>query len=97
LASHPQLCARERIFTVDHPAVGSLSCIGSPARFCHDPQARPVSPTPLFGQHNAEILAELGYPDTDQAQLALDNVIGDSPFGLSIPAAPAASTGMAGI
>lgn len=43
--------------TVEHPAIGPLSVIGSPIRTEGMPQ--PVAP-PLLGQHTQEVLAELG-------------------------------------
>jgi crotonobetainyl-CoA:carnitine CoA-transferase CaiB-like acyl-CoA transferase len=85
LTSHPQLIARQRLFDVSHPVVGTLTCIASAARISSAPQAHSPLPTPLFGQHNSEVLTELGYSAAEQADLAAANAIGDSPYGMPLP------------
>jgi crotonobetainyl-CoA:carnitine CoA-transferase CaiB-like acyl-CoA transferase len=78
----PQLLFRGRVFEADHPAAGKVRYLGLPARYSHDPVAGWPSASPVFGQHNNEILAELGYSPS-QIQALLDaKAIGDSPFGL---------------
>jgi crotonobetainyl-CoA:carnitine CoA-transferase CaiB-like acyl-CoA transferase len=52
--------------TVDHPAIGALSLIGSPIRIDGIPE--PSAP-PLLGQHTAEVLAELGVDAEELEQL----------------------------
>jgi crotonobetainyl-CoA:carnitine CoA-transferase CaiB-like acyl-CoA transferase len=39
-------------------------------------------PAPTLGQHNHELLRELGYGDAEIAQLEADQVIGTRPIGL---------------
>lgn len=85
LVDHPQLNARGRVLVVEHPVVGAVRCVGAPARFSHDPQAHAMSHSPLFGEHNAAVLAELGYTPAERSQLMAEKVIGDSPFGLPLP------------
>jgi crotonobetainyl-CoA:carnitine CoA-transferase CaiB-like acyl-CoA transferase len=58
--------------TVDHPAIGALSLIGSPIRTDGMPTA---SAPPLLGQHTAEVLAELGVEAAEQDALAARGVI----------------------
>ena len=38
--------------------------------------------SPLFGEHNVEVLSELGYSEEEIAQLEAAGKIGISPFGL---------------
>jgi crotonobetainyl-CoA:carnitine CoA-transferase CaiB-like acyl-CoA transferase len=78
----PQLLFRGRVFELYHPAIGPISYLGLPMRYSHDPVANWPSASPVFGQHNNEILAELGY-SAEEIQALLDaKAIGDSPFGL---------------
>jgi len=77
--NHPQLLARGRVFEVDHPVIGPARYIGLPMRFSHAPDMAVPRPAPLLGQHNSEILAELGYQPADIERLAVDKVIADAP------------------
>lgn len=47
---------------VSHPALGAFRVIGEPVGLSRTP-ASVATPTPDAGEHNAEILAELGYDD----------------------------------
>ena len=76
---HPQLLARGRIFEVDHPVIGPACYIGPPMRFSHAPHMAVPRPAPMLGQHNNEILAELGYRPADIERFAADKVIADAP------------------
>lgn len=82
LTEHPQLLARDRVFEVTHPVFGPAKYIGSPARYAAAPTASISPSAPLFGEHNREILGELGYPSTDIEYLIKEKIIGDSPFDL---------------
>jgi crotonobetainyl-CoA:carnitine CoA-transferase CaiB-like acyl-CoA transferase len=78
----PQLLFRGRVLQLDHPVIGTVSYLGLPIRYSHDPVASWPSASPVFGEHNSEILTELGY-SAEQIQALLDaKAIGDSPFGL---------------
>ncbi len=76
---HPQLLARGRVFEVDHPVIGPARYIGHPMRFSHAPDISVPRPAPLLGQHNSEILAELGYQPADIEGLAVDKVVAAAP------------------
>ena len=60
----PQTIAREMVPTVEHPIAGKVQTIGLPIKF-RDTPGRVATPSPLFGQHTAEVLAELGYSEAE--------------------------------
>jgi crotonobetainyl-CoA:carnitine CoA-transferase CaiB-like acyl-CoA transferase len=80
---HPQLLARNRVFEVTHPVFGPARYIGSPARYAAAPAASISPAAPLFGEHNDEILHELGYSPADIDQLIEKKIIGSSPFNMA--------------
>ncbi|HEY8287054.1 MAG TPA: CoA transferase [Chloroflexota bacterium] len=71
--SDPQVVAREIVTTVKHPRIGELKLIRAPIVFSETP-ATVRRPPPLVGEHNAEILRELGYDETAQARLGAEGV-----------------------
>ena len=58
--------------TVEHPAIGPLSLIGSPIRT--DGMPSPTAP-PLLGQHTAEILRECGVDDAEIDALSASGAV----------------------
>jgi crotonobetainyl-CoA:carnitine CoA-transferase CaiB-like acyl-CoA transferase len=74
LAGDEQLMHRDFFIDIDHPSVGRLTYPGAPFKM---QQAAYVirRPAPLLGQHNAEILGELGYRAADLAALSANAVI----------------------
>ena len=56
----PQTLAREMIVETEHPKAGPVKTIGLPIKFSATPGGV-ARPAPRLGEHNAEILAELGY------------------------------------
>jgi len=60
----PQTQAREMVPTVEHPKAGPVQTIGLPIKFWSTP-GKVATPAPLFGQHTAEVLAELGYDESE--------------------------------
>ncbi len=72
---HPQLEARRFYETLDHPVVGRQPFSSLPLRYASvDRWLR--SPAPTMGQHNREILRELGYDGVAIDRLDADGVIG---------------------
>ena len=72
---HPQLEARRFYETLDHPVVGRQPFSSLPLRYASvDRWLR--SPAPTMGQHNHEILRELGYDGVAIDRLDADGVIG---------------------
>ncbi len=80
-SQHPQFVARGFFEDVDHPVVGVIPVVRPPFRFATvDRWNR--TPAPTMGQHNHEILSELGLSAEEIAQLEADEVIGNKPKGL---------------
>ena len=81
LAEHPQLVSRGFFDRVEHPLVGVQATMtapfryGSVAHWLH-------SAAPLLGQHNTEILLELGYTEDQIRALEEGQVIGTWPEGV---------------
>ncbi|WP_329410321.1 CoA transferase [Nocardia vinacea] len=82
LVDHPQLNARQRVFTLDHPVAGRARYLGLPMRFSHDPAASADRPAPLFGQHSREILAEIGFGAGEIDAFEEAGLLGRSPFDI---------------
>ncbi len=80
-SEHPQFAHRGLFETTEHPAVGTHPMPGMPYRFASVDQWI-TSPSPTMGQHNAEILAELGLSPDEIAELERTGVIGTRPKGL---------------
>jgi len=81
LAEHPQFRARRFMEEVDHPVAGLQPTMTPPFRY--KSVARWLTrAAPVLGQHNAEILEELGYTVSEIESLAAQGVIGDWPAGL---------------
>jgi crotonobetainyl-CoA:carnitine CoA-transferase CaiB-like acyl-CoA transferase len=57
---HPQLVANDMVATVEDPERGTTTQIGVPIHLLGTPGAI-QGPRPRIGQHNDEILGELGY------------------------------------
>jgi len=65
IASHPQVEANGLIEELDQPGMGTIRQPRPAARFDRTPAAI-VRPAPRLGEHDREVLAELGATDTDR-------------------------------
>jgi crotonobetainyl-CoA:carnitine CoA-transferase CaiB-like acyl-CoA transferase len=70
----PQARAREMIVETEHPVAGKVKAIGLPIKFSETPGGVRIA-APLFGQHTAEVLREIGYNDGEIEQMATDGAI----------------------
>jgi crotonobetainyl-CoA:carnitine CoA-transferase CaiB-like acyl-CoA transferase len=57
-----------------HPVAGKIKQTGIPIKFSETPGGLD-QPPPLLGEHNHQILTELGYSDADVDQMASSGVI----------------------
>ncbi len=73
--NNPQVQARNMIAELAHPNVPDLRMPNSPLKLAETPP-NIHRPPPLLGQHNNEILADLGYTAADIAELRQKGVIG---------------------
>jgi crotonobetainyl-CoA:carnitine CoA-transferase CaiB-like acyl-CoA transferase len=73
----PQIHAREMIAYLTHPKYGPLRVLGIPVKLSETPGSIEVPP-PLFGENNREVLAGLGYTDSEIGEFAKTGVIAQS-------------------
>jgi crotonobetainyl-CoA:carnitine CoA-transferase CaiB-like acyl-CoA transferase len=76
-----QLAFRGFFEVVEHPVNGPVSYSTMPARFSAGPQRFHRHAAPLLGQHNRELLTELGLSEQEIAELESDGIIGTAPRG----------------
>ncbi len=70
---HPQMVARGVVRDVDHPRLGAMKIVRNPILFDRDgPDI--ARPSPMLGEHGAEILGELGYSASEIEALAASGV-----------------------
>jgi crotonobetainyl-CoA:carnitine CoA-transferase CaiB-like acyl-CoA transferase len=74
-----QLAFRGFFEVVDHPVNGPARLSTVPMTSSGVPRRFHTQPAPLLGQHNHEVLAELGLTDAEIAELESDGVIGRMP------------------
>jgi crotonobetainyl-CoA:carnitine CoA-transferase CaiB-like acyl-CoA transferase len=74
MLADPQVAAREMVVEVDHPRAGRVKALGMPIKFSDTPGTI-ERPAPLLGEHSREILAQLGYSDTDIERLQAEGAI----------------------
>ena len=72
--SDPQLLSREMLVEIVHPTLGKIKQTGLPLKFSRTPGGLD-RPPPLLGEHNREILQEIGFSETAIAELKTQDVI----------------------
>jgi crotonobetainyl-CoA:carnitine CoA-transferase CaiB-like acyl-CoA transferase len=77
----PQLQFRGFFEDVGHPVNNTAAHSTVPVRFSAGPDRFHLKPAPLLGQHNHELLTEIGLNDHEIAELEADGVIGRAPDG----------------
>jgi crotonobetainyl-CoA:carnitine CoA-transferase CaiB-like acyl-CoA transferase len=75
---HPQVLAGSVLMESDHPVVGRIRQTRAAARFSATPTGLRFG-APRLGEHNAEILGELGLSQAEIAALESRGVIGAGP------------------
>jgi crotonobetainyl-CoA:carnitine CoA-transferase CaiB-like acyl-CoA transferase len=75
----PQLMFRGFFEDVDHPVNARTPHSTLPFKLSRGPQRVHVRPAPLLGQHNHELLSELGLTAAEIAELEAEGVIGCAP------------------
>jgi crotonobetainyl-CoA:carnitine CoA-transferase CaiB-like acyl-CoA transferase len=88
---HPQVLASEVLIETEHPVAGRLRQTRTAARFEGTPPGRPRG-APRLGEHNAEVLRELGYDAARIEMLRKEGVIGAERYEEAEPKSVAAST-----
>ena len=78
---HEQLAGRSFFEPCEHPLVGRHLIPTLPFRFA-SVERWIETPAPTLGQHNREVLTELGLDDAEIDRLEADGVIGTRPVGL---------------
>ena len=64
---------------VGHPVNARVAHSTVPVRFSAGPDRFHLQPAPLLGQHNRELLAEIGLSEPEIAELEAEGVIGRAP------------------
>jgi crotonobetainyl-CoA:carnitine CoA-transferase CaiB-like acyl-CoA transferase len=74
LDEDPHVRARDMVVEVEHPVVGRMKALGIPIKLSETPGAV-TRAAPLRGQHTVEILAELGYSESEITELQAERVV----------------------
>lgn len=77
-AELPQLLHRGFFEEVAHPVNPAVRHSTLPVRSTHGPKRFHRGPAPLLGEHNHELLRELGFSETEIGVLEADGVIGNA-------------------
>jgi crotonobetainyl-CoA:carnitine CoA-transferase CaiB-like acyl-CoA transferase len=76
----PQMKARRFFEPLAHPVVGEHEYPTWPMRFSNGPERYWQTPAPMLGQHNDDVLHELGCSDEEIERLRAEHVIGEVPI-----------------
>jgi crotonobetainyl-CoA:carnitine CoA-transferase CaiB-like acyl-CoA transferase len=70
----PHVLARDMVVELVHPGAGAIQALGVPVKLSDTPWSVDRA-APMLGEHNAEILTELGYSASEQRALKDKGVI----------------------
>jgi formyl-CoA transferase len=73
LLDEPSLRETGTVVEVDHPTRGKYISVGNPIKLSESPSD--VKRSPLLGEHTEEVMAELGYGESDIEALRKEGVI----------------------
>jgi crotonobetainyl-CoA:carnitine CoA-transferase CaiB-like acyl-CoA transferase len=79
MIEHPQVTASEILVEYDHPVAGRLRQTRTAARFEGTPPGPPQG-APRLGEHNTQILMELGLSEDEIIELSESGAIGDETY-----------------
>jgi crotonobetainyl-CoA:carnitine CoA-transferase CaiB-like acyl-CoA transferase len=82
LLADPHLAARDFFVRVSHPDTGPFPYVGFPFKLSRTPPKLRMA-APSLGEHNHEILSEVGLSENEIADLVEAGVIGDRPRGFT--------------
>ena len=71
---HEQTQARNMVQEIDHPHVGPLKLVDHPVKWSETQPSIRTAP-PLLGEHTNDILAELGFSESEIAELKENSVV----------------------
>lgn len=72
--THPQMHANDIVVTTQHETVGPVKLVGVPMTF-GSWQLQPLRPPPVLGRHTPEVLAELGYSQSQFEALRAGGIV----------------------
>ena len=75
-ADDPQLKVNKMIFETEHPRTGSFNVLGTPLRIQNCDESFRANSPPELGEHNNEILRELGYTNEEIREFQRKGVFG---------------------
>lgn len=78
----PQTRVRDMVIKVDHPVAGEIDALGLPIKFSNGNGVTRRG-APLYGEHTREVMAEIGYAESEIQQLIQAGIVhahGDAPL-----------------
>ncbi|MGH2367990.1 MAG: CaiB/BaiF CoA transferase family protein, partial [Chloroflexota bacterium] len=84
VVADPHLAEREFIRDLPHPRAGRVRATGSPIHFSDTP-VRLERAGPLLGEHNDQVLADLGLSESERTALRESGVVGQPPEAMGVP------------
>jgi crotonobetainyl-CoA:carnitine CoA-transferase CaiB-like acyl-CoA transferase len=74
ILNHPQMATLGMVQTMEHAKLGSIPQLGPPILMSDTP-GKLVRPPPLYGQHTAEILQEVGFTQAEIDNLTANKIV----------------------